>query len=306
MISLQQLFIEKETTVRSYITEFVGWEHFDPDAPVCRGYLFGRQYYTPKETAKLIPEDVQTLDLTPVQTTGKYPLTWETLTDEQKINATPACDNDSLKTLKDHYPEHEVILQLIIDYKALHQVVKNFLKPPDTDEDGEETYNDGLIAKVDHDGCIRGTFLQTTETGRFRSLKPNLNNLSGNAELETRRQFALSPKFFEVEWRNLSTRELIAQGLLDPRYDILRAIVEAPPGYVILGADYSQAELFSLARISGDAVLIEAMEDPLIHLHAETAINAFGLKVPEGEGRKSWVKLHHPDLRNCAKTVIFG
>jgi len=270
--------------------------------------LFGRKFYNPKEEAKRIPEDVQTLDMVPIKTTGKYPTMWEELDADEAESSTPATDGDSIKMLIPKYPEHAAILQLIMDYKAVNQVLKNFLRPPEeSEEDDEEVYNSGWISRVDDDQVIRGTYLQTTETGRFRSLKPNLNNMSsGDAEYDVRKLFATGPGFFDVNWKKMDTRELIGLGLLHPDYDILRSVVRARPGYVLIGADFKQAELACLATISGDPDMLKAMADPDIDLHCRTAVRAFGLKVPEGEKEADWVKVHHMDLRSASKTIIFG
>jgi DNA polymerase I-like protein with 3'-5' exonuclease and polymerase domains len=306
MISLQRLFSEKLEVIAGQLDSIVDWDGFNPDSKMLQAYLFGSKYYTVK--GQEVPDTVKTLDMVPVKTTGKYATMWEDLDEDELKTASPATDGDSLKILMGSYPEHSFVLQLILDYKSLNQVLKNFLRPPEITEDGEEVYTSGWIGKVDDDDRIRGTYLQTTETGRFRSLKPNLNNLSDAGERDVRRLFALNDDFFkpEVNWRETDTRELVKMGVLNPQYDIVRSIVRAQPGYILIGADYSQAELYTIASLSGDENMLAAMKDPDTDLHAETAIKAFGIDVPDGENRPKYIKSKHGLLRFAAKSVIFG
>jgi len=76
--------------------------------------------------------------------------------------------------------------------------------------------------------------------------------------------------------------------------DIRRAFI-APPGKVLLGADYSQIELRILAHLSGDENLREAFrrgED----LHRRTAVAIFGVAPEQVDAR----------MRTVAKRVNFG
>jgi DNA polymerase-1 len=75
----------------------------------------------------------------------------------------------------------------------------------------------------------------------------------------------------------------------------IRAAFVAPPGQVILSADYSQIELRVLAHLSGDAELIDAFasgED----VHARTAALVFDKPRDQVTG----------DERRAAKTINFG
>jgi DNA polymerase-1 len=112
---------------------------------------------------------------------------------------------------------------------------------------------------MDENGRLHGQFHQTvTATGRLSSSDPNLQNIPIRSEL----------------------------GL-----EIRKCFV-APPGSLLLSADYSQIELRLLAHMSGDASLVEAFtqgED----IHSNTARRLFGEPVT-------------PDSRRRAKTVNFG
>lgn len=111
-------------------------------------------------------------------------------------------------------------------------------------------------------GRVHTSFNQTgTATGRLSSSEPNLQNIPTRTEVGV---------------------------------DIRRAFV-APPGKVLLGADYSQIELRVLAHMSEDEALIEAFqrgED----LHRRTASVLFGVP-PEAVD---------PRMRAIAKRVNFG
>ncbi|EHR72556.1 DNA polymerase I [Burkholderiales bacterium JOSHI_001] len=69
----------------------------------------------------------------------------------------------------------------------------------------------------------------------------------------------------------------------------------APPGHVIVSADYSQIELRIMAHISGDPGLTQAFTDGL-DVHRATAAEVFGVAVAEVT----------PEQRRYAKTINFG
>ena len=126
----------------------------------------------------------------------------------------------------------------------------------------KSTYADGLGKVIGPDGRIHTSFQNTvTATGRLSSTEPNLQTIPVRTELgaELRKMFA------------------------------------APPGRVLVDADYSQIELRLLACISGDQAMIDGFhsgED----IHTITASQVFG--VPLGEVT--------PAMRRSAKAVNFG
>ena len=124
------------------------------------------------------------------------------------------------------------------------------------------TYVDALPRHVARDGRIHTRFDQAVAaTGRLSSNDPNLQNIPVRTEAGR----------------------------------AIRKAFVAPPGRLLVAADYSQVELRLLAHLSGDAALIETFrrgED----IHRATAAKIFGI---------------HPDLvsadqRRGAKTINFG
>lgn len=126
----------------------------------------------------------------------------------------------------------------------------------------KSTYVDGLGKVIEEDGRIRTSFQNTvTATGRLSSTEPNLQNIPVRTELGAR----------------------------------LRYMFTAPPGHMLVDADYSQIELRLLAHIADDKAMQEAFrsgED----VHTATAAQVFGVAPRE---------VTH-EMRRHAKAVNFG
>jgi DNA polymerase-1 len=125
------------------------------------------------------------------------------------------------------------------------------------------TYVDALPMLVDPaDGRIHTTYNQAgAATGRLSSQDPNLQNIPVRTDLSRR----------------------------------IRAAFVAPPGRMLVSADYSQIELRILAHYSGDASLLDSFqrrED----VHTRTAAETFGVAADEVT----------PDQRRVAKMLNFG
>ncbi len=124
------------------------------------------------------------------------------------------------------------------------------------------TYVDALPALVDRNGRLHTRYHQAVAaTGRLSSASPNLQNIPVRTELGQR---------------------------------IRRAFI-APPGSLLVVADYSQIELRVLAHIAQEEELIAAFrrgED----IHRSTAATVFNV-APE---------LVTGDMRRAAKTINFG
>ena len=127
----------------------------------------------------------------------------------------------------------------------------------------KSTYTDALPRLVNpRTGRVYTSYNQTvTNTGRLSSSDPNLQNIPIRSE-EGRR---------------------------------IRHAFIAPPGHVILSADYSQVELRVLAHLSGDKVFCHAFANDE-DIHTRTAAEVFGL-FPE---------MVTPEMRRQAKAINFG
>ncbi len=125
------------------------------------------------------------------------------------------------------------------------------------------TYVDALPRLVEaRTGRLHTSFNQAvTATGRLSSSDPNLQNIPIRRE----------------------------QGA-----EIRRAFV-APPGHVLISADYSQIELRILAHITGDERLIEVFRQDQ-DLHWAAALEIFGVTAEEATS----------EMRSFAKTINFG
>lgn len=127
----------------------------------------------------------------------------------------------------------------------------------------KSTYVDALPLLVDrHDGRVHTSYNQcVTSTGRLSSSDPNLQNIPIRTELGKE----------------------------------VRSAFVAPPGSVLLAADYSQVELRILAHVSQDEALLETFargED----VHAATAARIFGVPLDQVNASQ----------RRVAKSINFG
>ncbi|HEX8988782.1 MAG TPA: DNA polymerase I [Rhodocyclaceae bacterium] len=154
--------------------------------------------------------------------------------------------------------DEEVLQQLALDYPLPKKILEHrgFAKL-------KNTYTDKLPRMVNAaTGRVHTCFSQAVAvTGRLASSEPNLQNIPVRTA-EGRR---------------------------------IRSAFIAPPGHVIVSADYSQVELRIMAHLSNDARLLEAFargED----VHRATAAEIFGV-TPLEVG---------PDQRRAAKVINFG
>jgi DNA polymerase I len=127
----------------------------------------------------------------------------------------------------------------------------------------KSTYADSLPGFVNAEtGRVHTSFaLASTSTGRLSSSDPNLQNIPVRNEIGRK----------------------------------IRAAFVAPPGRVLISADYSQIELRLLAHVADIPQLKKAFADGL-DIHAMTASEMFGLPV---EGMPS-------EVRRRAKAINFG
>jgi len=279
-----------------------------------------------KHTAK-------SLYLEPILDTSKPPKAWFDIKDKGlEHEHTPGTGKTILGVLAQENQEQSEYVQWIRDYRFLDQVLKSVLRPPVVDKDGEvvrdETaeaassidastgqeaspysfgrdnlggvvYDAGLAAVICGDGRVRTHLYPTTETKRWRSARPNLQNMSKRRDPDYTRLLG-GTKNEKGKW---------VGG--DYKYK-LRSLLHAIPGHVLVEADFIGAELYLMAVMSGDPTMIEHAtrnqlpeDDPLYYdIHSNVAVLAFNLKCePTKKGLESIGKV---SLRIAAKNVIFG
>jgi DNA polymerase-1 len=127
----------------------------------------------------------------------------------------------------------------------------------------KSTYTDKLPAQINpHTGRVHTSYHQAVAaTGRLSSSNPNLQNIP----------------------------------IRTPQGRKIRKAFIAPPGNIILAADYSQIELRIMAHLSGDEALLKAFHDG-VDVHRATAGEVFG---------EDYEKVSD-DQRRAAKAINFG
>jgi uracil-DNA glycosylase family 4 len=257
---------------------------------------------------RLRPLNGVTLGLTPIVDTSKPPKRWEQIVENNlEQQHSPSTGKSALSILlhetTDKFQQDGIAL--IRNFRFIDQVTKSVLRPPDKDkdgfviidDDGNPTYEKGLASCLDWDSRVRSFLIPTAETGRWKSSGPNMQNLSKNRDTDYKAILG------EENYKNT-----------------IRSIVRASPGNVLVEFDYKGAELLGAAVMANDANMIDHVlrnqlpdgEDPpnvpkhkdYYDIHSAVACMAFKLKCePTKAGLKSIGK---KDLRNIAKTVIFG
>lgn len=181
------------------------------------------------------------------------------VTDKAKL---PSVKKEALEEIG---VETHPIIPILIRLKGLEQIMKMYLKGavPDNRKDGKNSK--GLLSRISavDNRLHAGYRVDGTETGRL-SASPNIQNIAGEGKSE--------------------------EGAP------IREIFIAPPGRVLLLADFSQIELRGLAYIAGDERLIKVMEDGM-DVHDFVARELFD--VPDGVDVTK-------EQRRQAKTFNFG
>ena len=138
-----------------------------------------------------------------------------------------------------------------------------------------KTYIIGWNEKIQDDNRLHGRYNITgTDSNRFSSADPNMQQIPKTS--------------------------------VDP--NIKKQLV-APPGYLYMAFDYSQAELRMMAHLSGDETYLKAFRDG-VDPHLSIAAKKYG--VPIEEASKAYDDENHPDhklwkvRRKGAKQIAFG
>jgi DNA polymerase-1 len=162
------------------------------------------------------------------------------------------------KTKTGFSTDAEVLEQLALEHPLPERVLEYR-----TLQKLQSTYVQALGQLVDpRTGRVHTTFNQTVAaTGRLSSEAPNLQNIPVREEIGRR----------------------------------IRRVFVAPPGAVLVSADYSQIDLRVLAHMSGDEGLVQAFRDG-VDVHRRTAAEVFGVPLDAVTDSQ----------RTAAKAVNFG
>ena len=299
-------FMEARTELEADIRKRLNWPDFNIRSLIqTKEALFGHQLNGKRdpetgEHVRIRPADAISLSLTPIFDTSKPPKPWDEIKQSKAESLHSPCTNKQVlsilaQTVTDK--KKAEIVGLFRDFRFLDQALKNVLRPPCVDEktedpiyddDGNLEYDKGLASACCDDGKIRTHIYQTKETGRWSSARPNLQNISKRRDPDYKR-------------------------LLGSKYKYsLRSVLKASPGHVLIEADYVGAELFGMAVMAGDSVMIDHAtrnqlpeDDPNFYdIHSNVAVRAFKLNcAPTKSGLENAGKKH---LRIVAKSVIFG
>lgn len=243
---LARVYADKREQLADELRNIISWPSFNYRSVFeCRELLFGEQYNgkkrkDPDVPVRLRPAGGYCCNLTPLKTTDKPPVVWDKVKAEGRIReVAPSTDAESLGILGDQ----DNVANILRKIRFVDQICKNFTRLPKIDKKTGEIEEGGLLQYIDFDERVRTHLMQTSETGRWKSSKPNLQNLPKRREKELHAMFA--------------------PGEVQP-YKI-RSVFMADPGRVLIEADYKQAELITLAVLSGDRDFWDVlMEHPTV------------------------------------------
>lgn len=220
------------------------------------------------------PEGAISLNLEPVSATGKYSRAWDRLKESERRILSPKTDKETCSILAFREGEAGALARELYDLSLLDQMQKTVF--------GKK----GLLSFCDRNNRIHSFFSPCLKTGRSSSSRPNLQNLS---------------KRRDEEYSRITGKQIV-----------LRGVLTSDPGFVIIESDFVAAELFALAVMSRDKMLLEHClrsqkpeNDPDFYdIHSNLAASAFGLKCePTKQGLK---KAGKSALRTAAKAILYG
>ncbi len=179
-------FAVKKIELLEKVRTHLNMPGFNPrSTPQMQGLLFGK------------PE-AGGFGLTPYKTTGKPSKMWAELGERDLMRANAATDMETLEFLSDQNP----VCSMLRDFKIIDQITKTFLREAEIDEETDEAvYTGGLLYELDDDGRIRTTISQMSETGRWKSSRPNC--LPDYGEVLTDRGW--------VFWPDVKSEDLLGQ-----------------------------------------------------------------------------------------------
>jgi len=184
-------------------------------------------------TAKVKPPPVLNLDSWQqlVESFKKFGIDLDEVNKKTKKGPTNSGTIKFAQTVYRNDPNKVKVLKNLMVYRALNQVKK--------------TFGDNLLEHIREDGRIHARFHPNgTDSGRFSSTEPNLQNIQKKGE----------------------------EG------KILRSCFVPAESYKYIIADYSQIELRIVCELSNDPVMMATFQDPKSDIHRSTASQMY--KVP--------------------------
>jgi uracil-DNA glycosylase family 4 len=304
---LTMKFVVAKSALEDKIKLEANWSEFNiRSIQHVKEYLFGHKLNGKLNKAgwpvKIRPDDAKCLNIMPLLTTDKPPKLWSDIVMHGKTREhNPSTGKAVLAVLAQDNPKVSSQIQQIRDYRFLDQVLKTMLRPPLTDDDGDIIYesdelygNDnlmiydkGLASCIDDDGMVRTHLYPTAETGRWKSARPNLMNISKTRDPDYLRLLG---------YEDPETK-------LHPIYDKkLRSILMAPPEdvpvavrkwrnnkivvefekspWVLIESDIKGAELYQMAIMCGSPAMLDHCERAINY--PESGYSADGCKAPVG------------------------
>lgn len=320
---LTKKFITARASQEDKIRSWARWPDFNVrSVQQVKEFLFGEKL-NGKITAdgkpiQIRPPEARRLYLEPLLDTSKPPRRWQDLKERGLDNqASPGTGKMILGILAQENLNVSEQVGWVRDYRFLDQVLKSVLRVPKVDENdkwvendnGELEYEAGLAASIDADGRVRTHMYPTAETGRWKSSRPNLQNIS---------------KSRDPDYERMLGRDKDGKLIYDHK---LREVLIASEGYALIEFDYKGAELYGMALMAGSKLMqdhcLRSMHPDAGYdekgnpskggkyphpdyydIHSNVAVLAFHLNCqPTKGGLKSIGKAH---FRTLAKNVIFG
>lgn len=305
--------------------ESLAWPEFQPSSKVHVAYaLFGTCVYKGVDGARAIaPQTARIRPYRPLYNTDKYPKPWDAIVAAgEEAQHTPSTEFETIKALSLAYPDDAFLLDLM-HYSVLSKCISAYLMPQTLNEFGVPEGGSGFHENVYADGRVRTHLSQLTATGRYTSSRANL-------QVNPKKQEAALFAACVYATHRISVQEYRQRVGLPPddprhvepvRQYKFKSCFIAPPGRVLVEADFKNAELCVWAYLSNDPNLIALVRSGR-DLHSEVACVALHLPLKDrmddaiaaleaGDASlyKAWnadVKKQYEAERTAAKAVNFG
>lgn len=268
---LTAAFMTARAAQEEKIRDYAMWPDFNiRSVQQVKEFLFGTDLNGKVDNTgkhlRIRPKGAKSLRVMPILDTSKPPRRWEDIVARGEQNrASPGTGKLILSILAQENLHVADQINMVRDYRFLDQVLKSVLRPPKeeddgswmTDENGFFEYDKGLASCIDIDGRVRTHLYPTAETGRWKSSRPNLQNISKSRDPDYERMLG-------EEYKHK-----------------LRSILMASPGFSLVEFDYKGAELYVMAIMSGDKQMIEHTERA--NNYPDEGYDQFGNPMPGGK-----------------------